>query len=82
MCNEIPIFPVLDYQCDAAIIQWMEDLESQLTALLWHQVCVRKRDDWLEVFFPGYVLVNDIKYVYDLQEKFVHIYSVTTASFS
>lgn len=27
--------PKLDYQCDATIIQWIEDLGSQLTALLW-----------------------------------------------
>ena len=75
---EIPIPPVLDLQCDTAIIHWMRSLGTQLITLLWQKVSARKRQDWFEVFLTGFILINNIEYVYGLQKEYVQMYSMTT----
>ena len=82
MYTKIPIPPVLDYQCDTVIIQWMKDRGSKLIALLCNKVCEKKRGDWFEVFLTGYILINNIEYVYGIQSKIVQMYSITTVSLS
>lgn len=77
---QIPIPPVLDHQCDAVIIQWMELFGSQLINLLWRKICARKQQDWFEVFLTGFILINNIEYVYGLQRDYVRMYSMTTVS--
>lgn len=82
MYTKIPIPPVLDYQCDTVIIQWMKDRGSKLIALLCDKVCEKKRRDWFEVYLTGYILINNIEYVYGIQSKFVQMYSITTDDLS
>ena len=78
---QIPIPPVLDHQCDAAIIHWMRILGTQLITLLWQKVSAKKRQDWFEIFLTGFILINNIEYVYGLQKEYVDLYSKTTVSF-
>lgn len=82
MYKKVPIPPVLDHQCDTVIIQWMEGLGSQLITRFGQKVCARKQEDWLEVFLTGFILINNIEYVYGIQKEFVHMYSTTTVSSS
>ena len=82
MYDKIPIPPVLDYQCDTMIIQWMKDRGSKLISLLCNKVCRKKRADWFEVFLTGYILTKNIEYVYGIQKSFIQMYSTMTVSLS
>lgn len=58
----------------------MKNLGCQLMTLLWRKVCAKKREDWFEVFLTGFILINNIEYVYGIQKAFVRMYAITTVS--
>ena len=78
--NKVPIPPVLDYQCDTAIIRSMKNLGTRLICRLWKKISVGKQEDWFELFLTGFIIINNIEYVYGVQEKFMQSYSTTTVS--
>jgi hypothetical protein len=69
--NQVPIPPMLDYQCDTVTIKWMSKSAAAFIKTLWKKFSNKKRDDWSEVFLTLFIMVNNVEYVYGIAENWL-----------
>jgi hypothetical protein len=71
--NLIPVPPKIDNQMDAVVINWMIATATRLMGVFSRKL-VSKKGLWFEIFLTIFILINNIEYVYGVQEKFASMF--------
>jgi len=78
--DQVPIPPMLDIQCDTAIINWMRKLANTLMKNLWKRVERKNHDDWFEMFLAIFIMVNNVEYVFGVAKELAYQYVLNAVS--
>ncbi|PVH98876.1 hypothetical protein DM02DRAFT_656926 [Periconia macrospinosa] len=72
--GHIPIPPMLDYQLDTIMIQWMESGMKQMLKQLWSILLKRHKKDWFEVYLSIFILIHNLEVVFECQKVYIQLH--------